>query len=287
MKVASLFTGLGGLDLGYDPRFPASRLTRPLEIWNTSRPRPTSTRSLASIDAENRADPPPDFPRDALRSLEQAGHEIILQVESDDRCASVLRTQFPRARLSRNLHALRQLPAETEVLAATLPWPEEEDDDAKARAAVEHPWLPASRAAATQEHAHFFRLLATRPVSWVVLELPVSLLRWATAAVPGTRPFGFLFSRRTRAFAFFASPAGRANAATRARDLRVGEFRDERAHRFPRDGPRLTSPSPHSPPLSPLICSSASADRQRGQRTGDVKLPLGVPRRGPARCVPF
>ena len=220
MKVASLFTGLGGLDLGYDPRFPASRLTRPLEIWNTSRPRPTSTRSLASNDAENRADPPPDFPRDALRSLEQAGHEIILQVESDDRCASVLRTQFPRARLNRNLHALRQLPAETEVLAATLPWPEEEDDDAKARAAVEHPWLPASRAAATQEHAHFFRLLATRPVSWVVLELPVSLLRWATAAVPGTRPFGFLFSRRTRAFAFFASPAGRANAATRARSPR-------------------------------------------------------------------
>lgn len=116
-------------------------------------------------------------------------------MESDDRCASVLRTQFPRARLNRNLHALRQLPAETEVLAATLPWPEEEDDDAKARAAVEHPWLPASRAAATEEHAHFFRLLATRPVSWVVLELPVSLLRWATAAVPGTRPFGFLFSR--------------------------------------------------------------------------------------------
>ena len=168
-------------------------------------------------------------------------------MESDDRCASVLRTQFPRARLNRNLHALRQLPAETEVLAATLPWPEEEDDDAKARAAVEHPWLPASRAAATEEHAHFFRLLATRPVSWVVLELPVSLLRWATAAVPGTRPFGFLFSRRTRAFAFFASPAGRANAATRARDLRVGEFRDERAHRFARDGPLLTSPSPRLP----------------------------------------
>ena len=119
-------------------------------------------------------------------------------MESDDRCASVLRTQFPRARLNRNLHALRQLPAETEVLAATLPWPEEEDDDAKARAAVEQPWLPASRAAAAKEHAHFFRLLATRPVSWVVLELPVSLLRWATAAVPGTRPFGFLFSRRTR-----------------------------------------------------------------------------------------
>ena len=100
-------------------------------------------------------------------------------------------------------------------------------------------------------------------------------------------PFRLPFSPRTRAFAFFASPVGRAKAATRARDLRVGEFRDERAHRFARDGPLLTSPSPRLPRLSPLICSSASADRQPGQRTGDVTLPLGVPRRGPARCVSF
>lgn len=100
-------------------------------------------------------------------------------------------------------------------------------------------------------------------------------------------PFRLPFSPRTRAFAFFASPVGRAKAATRARDLRVGEFRDERAHRFARDGPLLTSPSPRLPRLSPLICSSASADRQAGQRTGDVTLPLGVPRRGPARCVSF
>lgn len=156
-------------------------------------------------------------------------------MESDDRCASVLRTQFPRARLNRNLHALRELPAETEVLAATLPWPEEEDDDAKTRAAVEHPWLPASRAAATEEHAHFFRLLATRPVSWVVLELPVSLLRWATAAVPGTRPFGFLFLRgrarspsshlpsgarkRRRARAISASASFATNAPTASREM--------------------------------------------------------------------
>ena len=57
----------------------------------------------------------------------------------------------------------------------------------RGRAAVEQSWLPASRAAALEEHAQVFRLLATRPVSWVVLELPVSLLRWATAAVPGAR----------------------------------------------------------------------------------------------------
>lgn len=138
---------------------------------------------------------PAAFPPTPTHSLEQAGHEIILQVEGDDRCASVLRTQFPRARLERNLTALETLPAETEVLVGTLPWPEEQDDDNKARAVVEQPWLPASRAAAAEEHAHFFRLLATKPVSWVVLELPVALLRWATAAVPGTRPFGFFFHR--------------------------------------------------------------------------------------------
>ena len=44
------------------PASSSSRLTRPLEIWNTSRPRPSSTRSLASIDAENRADLPPISP---------------------------------------------------------------------------------------------------------------------------------------------------------------------------------------------------------------------------------
>jgi len=118
--------------------------------------------------------------------LVQAGHEVILQVEGDERCAAVLRQKFPRARLLKSVGKLLELPADTEVLAAALPWPESDDDDVKGERAVrEHPWLPASRAAAVQEHAHVFRLLAGRPVSWVVLELPVSLLRWATSAVPG------------------------------------------------------------------------------------------------------
>ena len=135
----------------------------------------------------------------------------------------MLRTQFPNARLDRNLHALTHLPAETEVVAATLPWPEEADDDAKARAVVEQPWLPASRAAAAEEHKHFFRLLATKPVSWVVLELPVSLLRWATAAVPGTS-FRLLFHHRPLVFQFFASPRLSRNAESESGDLSVSEF---------------------------------------------------------------
>lgn len=124
--------------------------------------------------------------RDPRNRLVQAGHEVILQVEGDERCAQVLRTQFPRARLARDVRSLRELPAETDILAAALPWPESDDDDLKERPnAREHPWLPASRATAVEEHAHVFRLLAGRAVPWVLLELPVSLLRWATAAVPG------------------------------------------------------------------------------------------------------
>ena len=132
---------------------------------------------------------PARFPfRSPSNSLAQAGHDVILQVESDERCASVLRAKFPHARLERDVAAVRELPAETEVLAAALPWPEnddDDDDDDDRQQRSEQPWLPASRAAAAEEHAHIFRLLAGRPVSWVVLELPVSLLRWATAAVPG------------------------------------------------------------------------------------------------------
>ena len=116
----------------------------------------------------------------------------------------MLRTQFPNARLDRNLHALTHLPAETEVVAATLPWPEEADDDAKARAVVEQPWLPASRAAAAEE-------------------LPVSLLRWATAAVPGTS-FRLLFHHRPLVFQFFASPRLSRNAESESGDLSVSEF---------------------------------------------------------------
>jgi hypothetical protein len=71
-----------------------------------------------------------------------------------------------------------------------LSWPERDDaddDDTSDRSARqgEELWSPASRAAACEEHAHIFRLLTCRPAPWVLLELPVSLLCWVTAAVPG------------------------------------------------------------------------------------------------------
>jgi len=89
-----------------------------------------------------------------------------------------------------NIALLDALPVEIEIVAAALPWPERDDandDDTADRSARrgEELWSPASCAAACEEHAHIFRLLTRRPVPWVLLELPVSLLRWATSAVPG------------------------------------------------------------------------------------------------------
>ncbi|KAL0049698.1 hypothetical protein WJX82_007869 [Trebouxia sp. C0006] len=69
MKVASLFTGAGGLDLG----------------------------------------------------LHQAGHDVILQCESDPGAQQVLRKLFPGTLLCHDVCALTSLPKETELLAAGFP----------------------------------------------------------------------------------------------------------------------------------------------------------------------
>jgi hypothetical protein len=110
---------------------------------------------------------------------------VILQVERDDRCAAVLQKRFPKAHLTREVSDLKELPAETDILASSLHWPEQNDNALNDQAASEHPWLPASRAAAAKGHSHIFRLLAVRPVPWVLLEFPTTLLRWVTASTPG------------------------------------------------------------------------------------------------------
>lgn len=69
MKVASLFSGIGGLDLG----------------------------------------------------LEEAGHEVILQVERDPHCIQVLQRHFPGRELHTDVAGIRALPPETELLAAGFP----------------------------------------------------------------------------------------------------------------------------------------------------------------------
>ena len=119
------------------------------------------------------------------RSLDQAGHEVILQVERDDRCAALLRKRFPQASLTREVSDVKELPAETEILASSLNWPEQADNQSNDQVVGEHLRLPASCAAAVTDHSHIFRLLAVRPISWVLLELPVTLLRWVTASTPG------------------------------------------------------------------------------------------------------
>lgn len=243
MKVATLFTGLGGLDLGCARA--TSRAFDSTTAHFQQHPNSVSD-SRAALRAPRTALTSPAFLIELRDRLQQAGHEIIFQVEHDERCAQVLRTQFPRARLDRHLHSVRELPAETEVLAATLHWPEEGDDDDKERAKVEQSWLPASRAAALEEHAQVFRLLATRPVSWVVLELPVSLLRWATAAVPGAR------QKLSRSAWLGCRPRARRPSSERARstppDLSFLSPSRECAHRRSRTPPLTPAPRPPDTP---------------------------------------
>ena len=69
MKVVSLFSGIGGLDLG----------------------------------------------------LEEAGHEVIMQVENDPHCLQVLQRHFPGRELRRDIAELSDLPADAQLLAAGFP----------------------------------------------------------------------------------------------------------------------------------------------------------------------
>ena len=90
MKVATLFTGLGGLDLGC-----ARATSRAFD--STTAHFQQHPNSVSDSRAALRA------PRTTLasaflvelRRLQPCGLEIIFQVEHDERCAQVLRTQFP------------------------------------------------------------------------------------------------------------------------------------------------------------------------------------------------
>jgi site-specific DNA-cytosine methylase len=53
--------------------------------------------------------------------LEQAGHEVILQVEKDPHCLQVLQRHFPGREIRRDVAELTELPAEAELLAAGFP----------------------------------------------------------------------------------------------------------------------------------------------------------------------
>ena len=53
--------------------------------------------------------------------LEQAGHEIVLQVENDPYCFQVLQRHFPGRELRRDIAELSDLPAEAQLLAAGFP----------------------------------------------------------------------------------------------------------------------------------------------------------------------
>ena len=53
--------------------------------------------------------------------LEEAGHEVILQVERDPHCVQVLQHRFPGRELHTDVAGIHALPPETELLAAGFP----------------------------------------------------------------------------------------------------------------------------------------------------------------------
>ena len=249
MKVASLFTGLGGLDLGYDPppsRFLPSLLTRPLEFWNTSHPRPSSTRSLASIDAEKCADLPPISP---------ATHFAVWNKPAT--------RSFCRWRATTDARpcCARTFPARvwTGISTRCGSFPPK-------RRCSPRPCLGLRRRTTTRRRARQSSNLGSPRRA---PPPPKSTRTSSACSPPGRSPgssssspcpccvgrpprcpvraLSASFFPAGRAIAFFASPVGRAKAVTRARDRRVGVFCDDRAHRFARDGTRLTSPSHRLP----------------------------------------
>jgi len=84
MKVVSLFSGIGGIDLGCDIHFI------------------------------------PEFVN-LLHRLVNAGHEIILQVENNPHCIQVLKTNFPATAIVLDIVTLQSLPAETDIVVAGFP----------------------------------------------------------------------------------------------------------------------------------------------------------------------
>jgi len=84
MKVVSLFSGIGGIDLGCDILF-----------------------ILGFANSINR--------------LLNAGHEVILQVENNPNCIQVLKRNFPATALVLDIVTLQSLPVETDIVVAGFP----------------------------------------------------------------------------------------------------------------------------------------------------------------------
>ena len=79
MKVVSLFSGIGGIDLGCDILF-----------------------ILGFANSINR--------------LLNAGHEVILQVENNPNCIQVLKRNFPATALVLDIVTLQSLPEKTDIV---------------------------------------------------------------------------------------------------------------------------------------------------------------------------
>ena len=141
--------------------------------------------------------------------LHLAGHEIVLQCESDPHARQVLRRRFPGVRLEPDVAALAALPEETEVLAAGFPCVD-----------VSRAGLRAGLAGSGSGLVrHVFRLLrgaarAGRPVPWVLLENVPGLLERGGGGleapvervVSGLEALGYAWAQRVVCTAAFGLP---------------------------------------------------------------------------------
>ena len=141
--------------------------------------------------------------------LHLAGHEVVLQCESDPHARQVLRRRFPGTRLETDVAALAALPVETELLAAGFPCVD-----------VSRAGLRAGLGGSgTGLVRHVFRLLREsarhgRPVPWVLLEnVPGLLERGGEGAeapvervVSGLEALGYAWAQRVICTAAFGFP---------------------------------------------------------------------------------
>ena len=141
--------------------------------------------------------------------LHLAGHEVVLQCESDPHARQVLRRRFPGTRLEADVAALAALPADTELLAAGFPCVD------VSRAGLRM----GMGGSGTGLVRHVFRLLREsarqgRPVPWVLLEnVPGLLERGGESAeapvervVAGLEALGYAWAQRVICTAAFGFP---------------------------------------------------------------------------------
>ena len=135
--------------------------------------------------------------------LTQAGHEIALQTESDDRARNVLAARFQGICQPRDASMVETLPADVDLLAASVMCAE-----------MEGSWRESwSKDSAAAKLKQVLRLVKSRPVPWVLVEASTALLESDGEGVPIVcdlvsefERLGYRWAHRTVAAAAFGVP---------------------------------------------------------------------------------